>query len=274
VVILDPAAEVDEVSLVFEHVVERERVPVPVGVRDVIAVSSVREILTVLRDADSHDEDLSAPGRLARRLEFSSLIVLIDLDDADSADATLVRAFLAALSPAALVASRTQLAHHRPSRLLTRGRAHRIGSSMGWQRHLADAIPSTSGSVTSWVFRDPRPFHPQRLHDAVVTDLEPGRVGHIMRSRGFARLATRPDQVGSWSSAGGVLDLDPTAMQSWHAESPIGQELVFIGLGLNIQALEDLLGHCLLTADELIAAPAVWASYPDPFPAWTSDHHH
>jgi hypothetical protein len=88
------------------------------------------------------------------------------------------------------------------------------------------------------------------------------------------RLATRGGRVGSWASAGDVLDLEPTGMLSWHADSPIGQELVFFGPGLDERALAATLAECLLTVDELVAGPDAWASYEDPFPEWVVEHHH
>ena len=47
----------------------------------------------------------------------------------------------------------------------------------------------------------------------------------------------------------------------------IGQELAFIGLDLDANALHDVLDSAALTDDELTAGPAPWARYPDPFPA-------
>lgn len=305
IVLLEPAAEATEVALVLEHVLDARRPMPPVAIRDVVAVSSVREIMSVLVGAGEAvgvaepmgPDEFGAPGRLARRLEFASVIVLADADaDADAgagagadaggghppAGAALARAFLARLTPFARVLSPAELAaacaasDRRGPRLLVRGRAHRLGATMGWQRELAGGAPAGAAreAIGSHVFRDPRPFHPERLHQAVSTELVPARVGRILRSRGFVRLASRPGRVGSWATAGEVLDLDPTSMLSWNAESPLGQELVFFGLGLDRAELDGVLADCLLTPAELEAGPADWAAYPDPFPEWLIEHHH
>jgi G3E family GTPase len=48
------------------------------------------------------------------------------------------------------------------------------------------------------VYKARRPFHPARLWDFVMRDL-----GKVFRSKGFFWLATRHDEMGVWSQAGG-----------------------------------------------------------------------
>lgn len=281
VVVLEPGADIVEIALVLEHMLDGRRPRVPVGIRDVVAVSSVREVgqqlLGWASEAADQIDDFTSPGRLASRLEFASMIVLTDVPNAAAAEDTrLVLALLERLAPSALVLTPFDVAHARQlSGLLVRGRARRLGASMGWQRELVEGAPAhpVSGCST-FVFRDPRPFHPGRLHAAVTLRLTPENVGCIARSRGFVRLATRGGRVGSWATAGNVLDLEPTEMLSWSSDSPIGQEIVFFGPDLDEMALEAALSECLLTAEELAAGPEEWASYPDPFPEWMVEHHH
>lgn len=278
---LEPAADVVEVALVLEHMLTAHRPRVAAGIRDVVAVSSVREIGQTLlgmgAEASAPYRDLDAPGRLAQRLEFASLIVLTDDSDADPpAESGLIRALVARLAPDARVLGPSAFASAPPWHgLLVRDRAHRLGAGMGWQRELAGDAPARGigGPVGAYVFRDPRPFHPGRLHEAVAERLTPERVGRIARSRGFIRLATRPERVGSWATAGDVLDLDPTSLLSWDADSPVGQELVFFGIDLDRDAIEATLASCLLTDAELTAGPESWARLPDPFPEGTVHSH-
>lgn len=280
---LEPAADVVEVALVLEHMLNAQRPRVAVGIRDVVAVSSVREIGETLLgmgmglEAPAPHRDLDAPGRLAQRLEFASLIVLTDDSETDRpAESGLIRALLARLAPDARVLGPSAFASAPPWHgLLVHDRAHRLGAGMGWQRELAGDAPVSGigGPVGAYVFRDPRPFHPGRLHEAVAERLTPERVGRIARSRGFIRLATRPERVGSWATAGDVLDLDATSLLSWDADSPVGQELVFFGIDLDRDAIEATLASCLLTDAELTAGPESWARLPDPFPEWAVHSH-
>lgn len=277
VVVLEPDADVMEVALVTEYVLTRRQPhQVPVVVREVIAVSSIREILGALLDGSGDGLVDDAPERLASRLEFASTIVLTDLDDAPGdARASLALALVHRLNPAALVTAPADARRLRDVPLdRTETRAHRIGANMGWQLELASDGRSTAGLVEATVFRDPRPFHPGRLASALATDLTPARVGRILRSKGLVRLASRPDRIGAWSSAGDLLSLDPTSMPSWDADSPPGQEIVFFGHRLEVGRLVDALGRCLLTGDELDAGPEAWRRYADPFPAWGAEHSH
>jgi G3E family GTPase len=302
-VVLEPDASVMEVALVFERVVEqRDSGAARVGIRDVIAVSSVAEVRALLfgdvpkrpQSGSADPESLNAPEQLAERLEFASIIVLTDLADlggnadlTDQADRAgnatdpqrveQVLMLLAKLSPAARVLPGADLGDLvGRGTLLFRRRAHQLAASMGWQRELSGRVSITEqhAPVGTFVFRDPRPFHPERLSAAVASELVPERVGRILRSRGLVRLASRPDRVGSWATAGEVLRLDPTGMLSWDADSPIGQEIVFFGHQLDREALTDVLGRCVLTPAELVAGADAWSSYADPFPGWEHGHEH
>jgi G3E family GTPase len=283
VILLEESADVVEIALVLEHVLDTHQPREAIAVREVVAVSGVAEILSVLFVAGEQNRlseketDFATPGRLARRLEFASLIVLTDVTDVFAPFETeLVKAFLARVAPAARVLAMHEVmpAWHRPG-MLARGRAHRLGASMGWQRELFEGTPARGSHepIGTFVFRDPRPFHPQRLHRALSQQLVPERVGRIIRSRGFVRLASRPATVGSWATAGDVLDLDATTMLSWHPDSPIGQEIVFFGLDLDTEAVQASLAGCLLTDAELTAGPPAWMLYSDPFPQWATHRH-
>ncbi|KAM0254513.1 hypothetical protein ACHAQJ_006733 [Trichoderma viride] len=100
-------------------------------------------------------------------------------------------------------------------------------------------------------------------------------LARLFRSKGEFLLATRPHRAGEWSQAGAMLTL--TGGRPWFCTLPAEeyttgsedvdalvkhdiakggewgdrrQEIVFIGEGLDHEALEDMLDACLLTDDE------------------------
>lgn len=136
--------------------------------------------------------------------------------------------------------------------------------------------------VSACVFRARRPFHPGRLHDA-LDDVTDG----VLRSRGHFWLATRPDLVMTWESAGG-LALGPHS--GWLADLP-GEhwgevdaerrlaaalewdpyygdrhhQLSFTGIDLDPVRIHRTLAGCLLTDGELSRGEQHWRTLPDPF---------
>jgi len=277
---LPPHADVVETALVLRHMLGASRSGAVL--RDVIAVATAADVSALLfRDGEANEVD--DPERLALQLEFATTIVLVDPHAVSHRRIAQIGGLLTALNPAANRLTFTQ--QHGFAVLAAPGAApaprrapsiEGLGQTTGWILELAGHAgpPITRGGVRCLVYRDPRPFHPVRLAAVVESWLEPEEAGLIVRSRGLVRLASRPDRVGSWSTAGGVLALDPTSMTTWHPDTPSGQELVFFGVDLNRDHIRRALDSCLLSGDELIAGPMEWETYYDPFPVWLLDHGH
>lgn len=283
VVDLDPWVDCLEAGLVLRHLFAAEASGgVRVQLRELVTTARVADIRRWLfRDGPDHTQrgDYDTSERLAAQLESASTIVLADLTDAPSVAAREVIALLNRLNPSARILPPSEAEH--PAARSARSvpaddRLEALGRDMGWMLELEGraGLPTTIAGIGAFVFRDPRPFHPTRLGQVVEHFLEPDDAGLIVRSRGLVRLASRPGRVGSWSSAGRVLSLDPTAMLSWDADSPPGQELVFFGREMRMEYLGNVFAAALLTDDELLAGPMEWARYHDPFPAWELGHGH
>ena len=236
------------------------------------------------------DDERNVADLLIDQVEFSNVIVVTktDLIGADEADALL--ATLRRLNPRAKVV----VADHGrvpPQAILGTGRFSmaEAANAPGWLAELrGEHVPETEEyGIGSFVYRARRPFHPQRLYDFLASGW---RYGNLVRSKGYFWLATRFNQAGAWSQAGGIMnhgfaglfwaavpdDVWPEAPEARTAitskfEPPFGdrrQEIVFIGQQLDEAEARQALDACLLDDRELAAGPDVWETFPDPFPQW------
>ncbi|MBG6056452.1 G3E family GTPase [Salinibacterium sp. CAN_S4] len=270
----DPA----EIALVLESVFKERTTSDGPALRELITVARANDIRRLLfRDGpEAAADDCDTSELLAVQLEFATAIILTGVADCRPTELRAIYGLIERLNPAAAVvtlAGAIRLRRRRPPSLTV---ASEVGRRMGWALELSGrgGLPTTLNSINTVVFRDPRPFHPARLAEVVTHCLEPDDVGLILRSRGLARLASRPERVASWTSAGTVLAINSTAMTSWDADSPVGQELVFVGQHLHPERIARALRAALLGDDELIAGPMEWAGYVDPFPVWQIEHDH
>jgi G3E family GTPase len=278
VVELDPVIDAVEAALVLEAVfAARESDDPAVSLREVVAVVSADQVRRHFFGKDVPDPDDYDTGEsLARQIEIATTVLISRGDRVSSAQFAEIVALVTKLNPLASFHPTSA-----PGALQLAARdsgSPRLpaGQGMGWMLELSGRAghPLTVSGISTVVFRDPRPFHPGRLAEVVENCLGPESVGTILRSRGLMRLASRPQTVGGWASTGRVLTLEPTSMKSWDADSPLGQELVFVGLGLRAERLCRVLGAALLAGDELVAGPMEWANYHDTFPEWDMGHHH
>ncbi|MFD7292220.1 CobW family GTP-binding protein [Streptomyces sp. NPDC059897] len=212
----------------------------------------------------------------ARQLEYASVIAVTESPEADEED----RALLAQLHPTGrqVPARSTELA-----RLALAG--FDVEAARTAQHPASARLPQEAeeAGVGTLVWRRHRPFHPQRLFDA-LEDL----CCAAARSRGRFWLADRPDTLLSWDAAGGALGVDDcgpwlhslpdaawelvpperraAAAMDWHPEhGDRCQHLVFTSPALDREGLAALLDSCLLTDDEYRAGPAGWSRLPAAF---------
>ena len=142
--------------------------------------------------------------------------------------------------------------------------------------------------ISNFVFRSDRPFHPQRLWDAVGDDMETGLFRNVLRSKGIGWIASRHDWAYRWSQAGCSVVLEPAGFwwasapeDSWPEEKDVvaeiegrmvgeygdrQQELVFIGQKLDQEHVTRVLRECQLTEEEYALGPPSWEHFQDPMP--------
>lgn len=249
----------------------------------------LRHVVGVLRADDvAHllwsdvDDAFVAADRVASLVEYATVIVLDRLAPLSVRRRRALVALLHRLAPRAVITGSSAVRTARDLPASNGGAARVLASGAGWMHALssgADTGRDARDDLVAMRYREPLPFHPGRLADVIERDLAAGSRGRVLRSKGFFRLASRPDHVGGWSSFGAMLALDPTANPSWDADAPIGQALWFVGEGLDVRAIERALDGALLTPAELLAGPDLWRGWADPFPVWpavdpASEHRH
>jgi len=111
----------------------------------------------------------------------------------------------------------------------------KASSSAGWIKELENEHkPETEEyGISSFVFRDKRPFHPVRFWK-YVNDSFPST---IIRSKGLFWIASRQDQAINWSQAGGSLRADPAGV--WWCSMPFNERITFNSFIDNQKSIED-----------------------------------
>jgi G3E family GTPase len=212
--------------------------------------------------ADGDERTIS--DLLVDQVEFADVLVVNKTDLVTADDLAALGSVLRRLNPSArLLHSRNGVVDL--AEVLDTGRYDPViaAASPSWAAELAGThTPETEEyGISSVTYRADRPFHPDRLLNAID-----GWNG-ILRSKGFCWIAGRADVLGVWSQAGPNLTLEPGQLVA-DLDIPPGQELVFIGVDLDKSEPARRLDPALLTDAELAAGPAEWARFADPMPPW------
>lgn len=242
-----------------------------------------------LHEGDPEDQR-TIVNLLTEQVEFANVIVLNKADLVPASTLGELQAILRKLNPNArfIEASYGQvpLRDILNTKLFNKEEAEQ---SAGWQQELAKShhTPETEEyGISSFVFRDSRPFHPARFWQYVSE----GWPGEVIRSKGLFWLASRPADALSWGQAGGSLRAESAG--SWWAaiERPElhpafrenrelilsrwdqrfqdrVNELVFIGQDMDEPRIKQELEACLCTETEINQ----WqhgSQFADPWPAF------
>ncbi|WP_166974324.1 GTP-binding protein [Brevibacterium atlanticum] len=218
---------------------------------------------------DLEDEDRCI--RLVGQVEFASTLALLGAGDGEPAEAV---DLIAHLAPEAHRFVLDGDSVHEPV-------CWDFGQrppSAGWTAILNSEFspPGCAKRASGFRYEQARPFHPQRLQAVLTAALGEGCWGRIIRSAGFARLASRPYVTAHWDQTSTRLMLAPLTAGPYLGEGAellaLGQELAFIGIDLDEAGLREALERAVLTDAELLAGPMAWLEYPDDFPAWDTAH--
>ncbi|KNY23742.1 GTP-binding protein [Methylobacterium sp. ARG-1] len=226
---------------------------------------------------------------LVEQIEFADVVVINKAQDVSAEHLALVRSVVRGLTADARILEadhgRAPLDAILDTGLFDEEKAHPLWFKALYGAH--DHVPETEEyGISSFVYRARRPFDPERFN-AFVNATWPG----LIRAKGHFWLATRPDWVGDFSLAGAVARV--SAMGFWWSAVPRRrwpeapefrrrldtvwsevwgdrrQEPVFIGTGMDRDALTAALDACLVeTGEDAPFDPEAYRHLPDPFPSW------
>ncbi|UTI41326.1 GTP-binding protein [Niallia sp. RD1] len=247
--------------------------------------SSGESLLDRKQAVDEMDEREIA-DLLIDQIEFANVIVLNKTDLISESKLQELKAVIQKFNPEAKIIE-SEYSRVPLNQVLNTGLFdfEAASQSAGWIKELNEEhIPETEEyGISSFVYRSNKPFHPVRLMNWLENWPD-----EVVRAKGFIWLATRNDIAGLLSQAGPsltiqgagkwiaaypemeqkeVLEEDPDLQKRW--DSLYGDrmtELVFIGIGMNQQRMEEDLNACLLTEMEM---KKEWTKFIDPLPAFS-----
>ncbi|MBI6621012.1 GTP-binding protein [Pseudomonas corrugata] len=236
------------------------------------------------------DDERSVTDLLIEQIEFADVILISKIDLISRQEREELIAIMQRLNAQAqiipMVMGQVPL-----ERILNTGLFdfERAAQAPGWLQEMrGEHVPETEEyGIASTAYRAHRPFHPERFFNFID---RPWPNGKLLRSKGFFWLASKPEEAGSWSQAGGLMrhgfagrwwrfvpknqwsqDEESTAaiMKNWRAATgDCRQELVFIGQDIDFNQLTAELDACLLTDAEMALGVESWRLLPDPFGPW------
>jgi len=213
---------------------------------------------------------------LTDQVEFANVIVLNKVDLVEKDHLMTLKKVIQKLNPSAKIIE-TTYSKIEPEQILNTGLFdfEEAEQSAGWIEELqkAEHTPeSEEYGIGSFVFRSKKPFDPKRFWHYVQERFPTS----IIRSKGLFWLASRPDQALTWSQAGGSLNTDYAGVwwssmpqekrMQYHAfvqnqehiksswDKDFGDrknELVLIGIEMDIAKIRSELSDCLLSDEEL-----------------------
>ena len=237
-------------------------------------------------DAGSRIPDEPDPTRpladvLVDGIEFCDVLLMNKCDMVPDDVADEIETVVRRLGPRAEVL-RTSYSEVSPEEIVATGKFdfEEATRAPGWKRELAGGAPGEADSarsrdphadhghdhdhagesaaeahgVTSFVYRESRPFHPGRF-DSWLTEWS----GDVIRAKGFFYVAGREKRVMGLSRAGRSVQAGPIG--EWGSDDP-ETKLVFIGTDMSEEEMIADLDACLATDAERNRGDLV-----DPFPA-------
>lgn len=248
------------------------------------------ELLVDRRLTDMEGDYRTIVNLLTDQIEFANVIVLNKTDLVEPDTVGLLKSAIHKLNPGAKLIE-SVFGRIAPSQILNTGMFdfEEAQMSAGWQKELeaGEHTPETEEyGISSFVFRNQKPFHPERLWSYINEDYP----ATVIRAKGLFHIASRPDDAINFSQAGGSSRMEKAGVwwcsmpyekrieypsfvhnkelieSRWHAKwGDRINELVFIGQDMDKEKIINDLEYCLLNEFEEEAFFSK-STFKDPFP--------
>ncbi len=226
-----------------------------------------------LNDDDPNDKR-TIVNLLLDQIEFANVILVNKTDLVSPSQAGELKAVIKKLNPKAKVID-TSFSKIPLLQILNTGMFDfdEASETEAWKEELnREHTPETEEyGIKSFVFRNKRPFHPERLWQYFNENFPAG----IIRSKGLMWVASHATTAINWSQAGGSIRAESAGV--WWASMPFAEritfvdfvenkktieskwdktygdrmnEIVFIGQDIDIQRVTEELEECLCTDEE------------------------
>lgn len=236
-------------------------------------------------------DDRTIVDLLIEQVEFANVIVINKTDLISRADLRRLIVILDSLNPEAKMISvtggRVPLEKILDTNLFDFDKA---SAAAGWLKVLRGEQTSETEEygISNFVYRARTPFHPNRFWEFLQKDRP-----EILRAKGFFWLSSHPRFTGIYSQAGGACRVEPAGV--WWADTPKDkweldaetlvelnikwdeqtgdrrQEIVFIGMNLDVEKLTAELDACLTSEMEAELSANDWSKIKHPFAAWDGE---
>ena len=244
------------------------------------------ETLLDRQEGMSEVDEREVSDLLIDQIEFCDIIILNKTDLVSEDELSQLKRTIRTLQPEAEIIE-TVNAEVPLEKVLNTGRFdyEKAASSAGWLRELEmgheNHTPETEEyGISSFVYKRTLPFNAKRFDDFLQEMPE-----NIVRAKGLAWLASRNDFAIMVSQAGRSVGIEPVSYwvaamptetrrqilaenremaQTWDPEyGDRRNELVFIGIDLDKEAITKQLDECLVNEEEIVQD---WNTLEDPYP--------
>ena len=202
--------------------------------------SSVDNLQNRKLNNENPDDDRTIVNLLTDQVEFADIIIINKLDLVTPAELAELKAVIKSLNPGAKLITST-FGKIPTAEILNTGLFdyEKAEQSAGWIQELNNHqegkihTPETEEyGISSFVFRNKKPFHPKRFWEYISDNWPAG----VIRSKGLFWLASRPKEALNWSQAGGSLRAESAGV--WWMSMPFNERIRYQSFVDNQKTIE------------------------------------